>query len=132
MFFQDEPMWSASGLLDQQMLPAPYSAATDELPVTAAARRALEEERDRLRGEKLRHFPERLRLAREFGDPADNDEYLAIREEEAVIDARLAQLESILSRTQIVDSADPGDTVAIGSTVTVLDLNSRSAPQLRG
>jgi transcription elongation factor GreA len=96
----------------------------DELPVTAAAHRALELERDKLRDEKLRQFPERLRLVREFGDTANNDEYLAIREEEFVVAARLARLEDILSRARIVDPAESDHTIAVGSAVTVLDLGS--------
>jgi transcription elongation factor GreA len=100
------------------------SATDDALPVTAAAYEALEEERDRLRDEKLHQFPERLRLAREFGEATGNDEYLAIREDEAVVDARLARLEDILSRARIVGPAESDDTIAIGSSVTVLDVGS--------
>jgi transcription elongation factor GreA len=101
------------------------SAFGDDLPVTAAAHVALIKERDKLLDEKLRQFPERLRVAREFGDGASNDEYLAIRDEEAIVDARLARLDDILSRAQIVDAADSSETVAIGSSVTVLDIDSR-------
>jgi transcription elongation factor GreA len=96
--------------------------AVDELPVTAAAYRALEEERDQLLHEKLHQFPERLRQVREFGGTANNDEYLALREEEAVVDARIARLEDILSRARVVGPAESDDTIAIGSSVTVLDL----------
>jgi transcription elongation factor GreA len=41
-----------------------------------------------------------------------------------VVDARLARLEDILSRARIVDAAESEDIVAIGSSVTVLDLGS--------
>jgi transcription elongation factor GreA len=92
----------------------------DELPVTAAANQALQHELVKLRQEKAQ-FAEHLRLVREFGDTTNNDEYLAIREEEAVVDARLDRLEDILGRACVVGPAESADIIAIGSLVTVLD-----------
>ncbi len=109
------------------MTPQANIAAADDgryVPVTAAAYRALERERDKLRDEKLNQFPARLRLVREFGETANNDEYLAIREEETVVDARLARLEDVLRRARVVHAAGSAATVAVGSLVTVLDLHS--------
>jgi transcription elongation factor GreA len=97
--------------------------AADSLPLTAEAYRKLENELERLRAERRDHA-ERLRGAREFGEPGVNDELLAIREDEAIIEARLARLEDILGRAEVVDAATPSDTIAIGSTVTVLDHSS--------
>jgi transcription elongation factor GreA len=102
-------------------------AASDVLPVTAAAYAALQRERDGLLHERLHQFPERLRLAREHGDAASNDEHLAIREEEAVLDARLARIEDILRRAEVVRAAESDDRVAIGSSVTVLEVDSGEA-----
>lgn len=92
----------------------------NDWPVTTAAHQALHRELQDLRREKAQ-FSEQLRSVREFGETANNDEHLAIREEEAVVDARLARLEDILSRARLVDPADAHDTIAIGSSVTVLD-----------
>ena len=114
-----DPAWSANGAF--------RDASSDVLPVTAAAYAALRRERNKLRHEKLHQFPERLRLAREHGDAASNDEHLAIREEEAVVDARLARLEDILSRAKVVGAAESDDRVAIGSSVTVLEIDSGEA-----
>lgn len=122
--FRMDPARSADGGPHEVSLRAFQNAASDELPVTAAAHQALQRERDKLRDEKLHQFPERLRLVREYGDSANNDEHLAIREEEAVVDARLRQLEGILSRAKVVGSAESDDTIAIGSSVTVLDIGS--------
>jgi transcription elongation factor GreA len=97
---------------------------SDRLPVTAATHQALQSELQSLLHQKQHDMPERLRTARQFGDGSNNDEHLAILEEEAVIDARIARLEDILSRADVVDPAESGDTVAIGSTVTVRDTTS--------
>jgi transcription elongation factor GreA len=96
---------------------------SDSLPLTPEAYRKLEFELERVRAERRDHV-DRLRGAREFGEPGANDELMAIREDEAIIEARLARLEHILGRAELVELAVLGDAVAIGSTVTVLDHNS--------
>jgi transcription elongation factor GreA len=98
-------------------------AASDEVPVTAAARQALEQDLAGLRIAQ-RAIPARLRVAREFGEMANNDEHLAIREEEAVLAARIARLEDILSRATEVRS-EAEESVTIGSIVIVLDMDTQ-------
>jgi transcription elongation factor GreA len=93
------------------------------LPLTRDGYRKLEHELDRLRAERLEHS-ERLRGARQFGEPGANDELMAIREDEAIIEARLARLEQILGRAEVVDGAATDGTAAIGSMVTLLDHQS--------
>lgn len=100
------------------------TSTADEVPVTAAARQILEQDLASLRVEQ-RAIPGRLRVAREFGDTANNDEHLAIREEEAVLARRIARLEDILSRATEVDHAGEDGSVTIGSTVTVVDADTR-------
>jgi transcription elongation factor GreA len=100
------------------------TSRSDEVPVTVAARRALERDLASLRAER-REIPARLRVAREFGDMANNDEHWAIREEEAVLAARIARLEDILARATEVDHSDVEDSVTVGSTVTAVDVDTR-------
>lgn len=95
------------------------------IPITAVARQTLERELTSLRLERQRDIPRRLRVAREFGDVANNDELLAIREEEAVLATRIARLEDILARATEVDHPGEEDSVTIGSTVTVVDVDTR-------
>lgn len=98
----------------------------DSLPLTAAAYRNIEQELERLRVERRDHV-ERLRAALEFGEAGANDEVAAIREDEGITHARLARLEDILARAQVVEHAPESDVVAIGSVVTVLDHASGSS-----
>lgn len=100
------------------------TSRSDEVPVTAGARQALQDNLASLRVEQ-RAIPARLRVAREFGDTSNNDEHLAIREEEAVLAARIARLEDILARATEVDHPGGEDSVTIGSTVTVVDVDTR-------
>ena len=94
------------------------------IPMTAVARQTLERELASLRLERQRDIPRRLRVAREFGDVANNGELLAIREEEALLARRIARLEDILMRTAIVDHGDGDDSAAVGSRVSVLDVDT--------
>ena len=100
------------------------TSRSDEVPVTADARQALQESLASLR-EDQRAIPARLRVAREFGDTSNNDEHLAIREEEAVLTTRIARLEDILARATEVDHPGEDDSVTMGSTVTVVDVDTR-------
>lgn len=77
--------------------------------------------RQRLDGE----FTERLREAHGFGSSHENDEYLQIKEEEAVLASRMRQLESLLDSAEIIDEESAGrGVVAIGSVVEVRNLSS--------
>jgi transcription elongation factor GreA len=93
------------------------------LPLTPQAHERLQLEFERLRAERHEHA-DRLRSARAFGEEGANDEVMALREEEAVIEARLVRLEEILSRAQVIEESGDGDAVAIGNQVTLLDQQS--------
>ena len=100
------------------------TSRSDEVPVTDGAHQALQQNLASLRVEQSA-IPARLRVAREFGDTSNNDEHLAIREEEAVLATRIARLEDILARATEVDHPGEEDSVTIGSTVTVVDVDTR-------
>jgi transcription elongation factor GreA len=87
----------------------------------------LKEELDHLSGEKRREIAERIREAREFGDISENAEYDAAKNEQAMLEARIAQLEDKLRSAQVVDSSELGtDLVRVGSTVHVKDESDKS------
>lgn len=89
-------------------------------------------ELDRLRQRLDGEFTERLREARGFGGSHENDEYLQIKEEEAVVASRIRQLESLLDSAEIVDEdATRRGIVAIGSMVEVRDADSGSTRRHR-
>ena|SRR3989344_3062518 len=61
----------------------------------------------------------RIQRAREFGDLSENSEYDAAKEEQSLLEVRIAQLEEILARAQIIKPIQKTDFVVIGSTVVV-------------
>jgi transcription elongation factor GreA len=64
--------------------------------------------------------------ARAHGDLKENAEYHAAREEQGLNEARIRELEDVLSRSQVIEYLDLGveDRVIFGSTVTINDLDS--------
>jgi len=52
---------------------------------------------------KRREVAQRLREAREFGDIRENAEFAAAKEEQAQVEARIAELERILRGARVVD-----------------------------
>lgn len=65
------------------------------------------------------HIAQRIQTAREFGDLSENSEYDAAKEEQSLIEARIAELEEVLPKAQIIAATTNADFVVIGSTVVV-------------
>lgn len=65
---------------------------------------------------------QRINRAREFGDLAENSEYDAAKEEQSLIEARIADLEEVIHRAQILEQTSKSEIVVIGSTI-VLEMN---------
>lgn len=65
---------------------------------------------------------EKIKVAREYGDLSENAEYDAAKEEQAMIEARIKELEAKLSNYEIIDNSKiRDDVVSIGSFVKILD-----------
>ena len=93
---------------------------------------ALKDELAQLRDRKAGEVAEQLREARSFGDAAGNDELWAIREDEAILDARIARLEEILALARVAETGTPGSGVAgIGSVVELEDVGTGTTARYR-
>lgn len=90
--------------------------------MTAEGLSRLEEERVRLRNEERPSIIRAIAAAREHGDLSENAEYHAARERQSFIEGRLAELDDIVSRAEVIDlSKIKGTTVRFGATVRVAD-----------
>lgn len=71
--------------------------------------------------------------ARAHGDLRENAEYHAAKERQGLTEARLRQVEAMLSDAQVIDvkRITPNGTVVFGATVTLLDLESDSEVRYR-
>lgn len=83
---------------------------------------ALVGELESLRARHRREMAERLRVARSFSAAPDDDELLAVLEEAAIEQARIARLEELLRTASVVDRAAAVDgTAGLGTVVRVID-----------
>jgi transcription elongation factor GreA len=75
-----------------------------------------------LQTDKRREVAARIKEAREFGDIMENSEYDDAKNEQAMLEAKIAQLEEKLRSASVIDSTDLGtDEVRVGSVVHVKD-----------
>lgn len=87
---------------------------------------SLKQELDVLRGEKRREVADRIRVAREFGDIAENAEYDDAKNEQAMLEHKIAQLEERLSHARVIDTGDVDTSVvSVGSVVRLRDLDAK-------
>jgi len=85
----------------------------------------LKQELDYLSGDKRREVAERIKEAREFGDISENSEYDDAKNEQAMLEAKIAGLEDKLRSATVIDNSDLGtDLVRVGSIVHVKDEKS--------
>jgi transcription elongation factor GreA len=85
----------------------------------------LKAEIEYLSTEKRREVAERIKEAREFGDISENSEYDDAKNEQAMLEARIASLEDKLRSASVIDPAElDKDVVRVGSLVSVKDEGS--------
>ncbi|MEX2449013.1 MAG: transcription elongation factor GreA [Solirubrobacterales bacterium] len=98
---------------------------TRQAVITPEGLEKLKEEIEYLTTTKRREVAERIKEAREFGDISENAEYDDAKNEQALLEARIAQLEERLRRALVIDEKDAAtDEVGFGSIVHVKDQKS--------
>jgi transcription elongation factor GreA len=82
----------------------------------------LKDELDVLVTDKRREVAERIKEAREFGDIAENSEYEDAKNEQAMLESRIALLQEKLRMASVIETKDLStDVVQVGSVVHVKD-----------
>ena len=83
---------------------------------------ALEVEQRRLKEDERPAIIKAIAIAREHGDLKENAEYHAARERQSFVEGRLAELKSIISLAEIIDTSKlSGNVVRFGATVELAD-----------
>lgn len=97
--------------------------AGKEVILTYEGLKKLEEELEQLRGPKRMEIKERIKVALSFGDISENSEYDEAKNEQAYVEGRIIQLETMLKNARVIDEEDVStDKVTIGSKVRLLDM----------
>ena len=82
----------------------------------------LQDELEQLSTVRRREVAQRIKEAREFGDIAENSEYDDAKNEQAMLESRIALVEEKLRSAQVINAADIStDAVQVGSIVHVKD-----------
>ncbi|MGA8363901.1 MAG: transcription elongation factor GreA [Solirubrobacteraceae bacterium] len=82
----------------------------------------LNQELEHLSTAKRREIAERIKEAREFGDISENSEYDDAKNEQAMIESRIAQIQEKLRMATVIETKDLStDVVQVGSVVHVKD-----------
>jgi transcription elongation factor GreA len=87
----------------------------------------LKAELEQLSTIRRREVAARIKEAREFGDISENAEYDDAKNEQAMLEARIASIEEKLRSATVVDSSSlPNDVVRVGSVVHVKEQGGKS------
>jgi transcription elongation factor GreA len=87
----------------------------------------LKQEIEHLSVTRRREVAERIKEAREFGDISENSEYDDAKNEQAMLESRIAQLEDKLRSAQVIDASElDNNVVRVGSLVSVKDEKNKS------
>ena len=82
-----------------------------------------EQELEHLKSVARKEVADKIKVALSFGDLSENSEYDEAKNEQAKVEARIAELEAMLVNAQVIDEDDlPTDEVHVGSKVTVYDM----------
>ena len=93
-----------------------------ETLITPEGLEKLKEELEYLENDKRREVADRIKQAREFGDIAENSEYDDAKNEQAMVESRIAQLQEKLRMATVIQAKDLStDVVQVGSVVHVKD-----------
>lgn len=83
--------------------------------ITSEGKKELEQELEQLKNRRG-DIADKIAEARDYGDLSENAEYDAAREEQGVVETRIAEIEDILLNAEIISGGKKGE-VGLGSTV---------------
>ena len=98
----------------------------DKIPMTEDGQKRLIEELKILKTVERPLIVKAIADARSNGDLSENAEYHAAREKQSFIEGRVAEIEDIISKAEIIDvSLLSGSVVKFGASVTIINLEDK-------
>ncbi len=86
--------------------------------LTRAGEEKLKAELDELKSVKRREVAEKIKVALSFGDLSENSEYDEAKNEQGMIESRIAEIEQVLAHSQVINDEDIS-TEKVGISTTV-------------
>ncbi|HKH30918.1 MAG TPA: transcription elongation factor GreA [Gaiellaceae bacterium] len=97
-----------------------------EVILTPGGYKKLKAEIELLSTEKRREVADRIRVARQFGDIAENAEYDDAKNDQMLLEHRIARLEEQLRNARVIEKKEiSSDVVSVGATVRLRDVDAK-------
>jgi transcription elongation factor GreA len=97
-----------------------------EVILTPEGHKKLKAEIEHLSTERRREVAERIRVARQFGDIAENAEYDDAKNDQMLLEHRIARLEEQLRNARVIEKKEiSSDVVSVGATVRLRDVDAK-------
>ncbi len=93
----------------------------EKIPLTKQGFAKLDAELKHLKSEARPNVIRAIAEAREHGDLSENAEYHAAREQQSHIEGRVAELEGILGRANVIDTSRLSGAIKFGATIKIVD-----------
>lgn len=99
--------------------------ASKPILLTSEGLANLEQELEYLKTVRRKEVSEKIKVALSFGDLSENSEYDEAKNEQAMIEARIAEIEQMFKNVSVLDEDGiTTDVVSLGSVVTVLNIKT--------
>ncbi|HAH78422.1 MAG TPA: transcription elongation factor GreA [Ruminococcaceae bacterium] len=87
----------------------------------------MEAELDELKGVKRKEVAEKIKVALSFGDLSENSEYDEAKNEQAIVEARIADIEAMLKNVKVLDESElSSENIHMGSKVELRVVNPKT------
>tara|TARA_B100000900_G_C20528300_1_gene695169 strand:- start:792 stop:1262 length:471 start_codon:yes stop_codon:yes gene_type:complete len=93
----------------------------EKIPITDSGFNKLDAELKKLKSSDRPSVIKAIAEAREHGDLSENAEYHAAREKQSFIEGRIKELESLISRAEIIKVSSMSGPIKFGATVEIID-----------
>lgn len=93
-----------------------------QFTVSSEGLKKLQEELEYLKTTKRKEVAEAIKVARGFGDLSENSEYDEAKNEQGLVEARIAEIDAMLKNVKVIDENNiKTDSVDVGNRVKVMD-----------
>lgn len=95
----------------------------EKIFLTEEGKQELEKKLEYLKMVKRPEITERIKIAREFGDLSENAEYDAAKNEQALIEGEIIEIEAKLKVAEIITVSSRKDVASVGATIEFTELS---------
>lgn len=93
--------------------------------LTTEGLQKLKDELENLKTVKRREIADKIKVALSFGDLSENSEYDEAKNEQGIIEARIAEIEATLQNVRVLDTGDLStEHISIGNRIVLKDLET--------